>query len=214
MRPLLALLALAFAAAALPPVASAQDVAGRFDYYVLSLSWSPSWCAQQGKADRAAQCDPGRRLGFVVHGLWPQYEQGWPSDCRSGQANPSRRESAAMADIMGSGGLAWYQWKKHGRCSGLSPQDYFALTRQAAQTIRLPEVLTKLPQDVTLAANVVEDAFIETNPRLGRDSLTVTCRARALQEVRICLTRDLQPRACGADVQKDCSGRFEVPAPR
>lgn len=209
MKPLLALLALVLGAPAL-----AQDVPGRFDYYVLSLSWSPSWCAQQGAEDGAEQCATGRKLGFVVHGLWPQYEDGFPADCRGGQRNPSRRDTAAMADVMGSGGLAWYQWKKHGSCSGLSAQDYFALTRKAAGTIRMPQALAKLRREVALPAQVVEDAFIETNPGLSRDGITVTCRARALQEVRICLTRDLEPRVCGADARRDCTGRFQVPAPR
>ncbi|KRW97324.1 ribonuclease T2 [Paracoccus sp. MKU1] len=193
------------------PAALAQDIGGRFDYYVLSLSWSPSWCRNEGNAE---QCATGRRLGFVVHGLWPQYESGWPEDCRTDARDPSRRETRAMADVMGSGGLAWHQWKKHGRCSGLSAQDYFALTRKAAGRITLPETLRQFDRDVTLPAKRVEDAFIEANPELVRDSITVTCRDRALQEVRICLTPSLEPRACAPDIRRDCSGRFLMPAPR
>ncbi|MFC3570504.1 ribonuclease T2 family protein [Paracoccus simplex] len=204
----------ATAALLLAPAALAQDIAGRFDYYVLSLSWSPSWCRAEGGAEDAAQCDAGRRIGFVVHGLWPQYERGWPEDCRTDARDPSRRESRAMADVMGSGGLAWYQWKKHGRCSGLTARDYFALTRKAAKAIAVPGPLHRLDRDVTLPAQVVEEAFIEANPALTRDGITVTCRDRALQEVRICLTRDLEPRACGADARRDCPGRFLTPAPR
>lgn len=195
----------------LAPAALAQDVAGRFDYYVLSLSWSPSWCRTEGDAE---QCATGRRLGFVVHGLWPQYERGWPEHCRTDARDPSRRETRAMTDEMGSGGLAWYQWKKHGRCSGLSAHDYFALTREAANRIALPDILHRLNRDATLPARVIEDAFIEANPALARDGITVTCRDRALQEVRICLTRDLRPRACAADTRRDCSGSFLMPAPR
>ncbi|SMG51030.1 ribonuclease T2 family protein [Paracoccus sp. J56] len=198
----------------LTPAAQAQDIPGRFDYYVLSLSWSPSWCRAEGEESDAEQCDTGRRLGFVVHGLWPQYERGWPSDCRTDTRDPSRRETRAMADIMGSGGLAWYQWKKHGRCSSLSAQDYFSLTRKAADSIIVPEALRHLGRDIALPARVVEDAFIEANPTLTRDGITVTCRNNALQEVRICLTRELQPRACAPDAQRDCRGDFLLPAPR
>ena len=93
---------------------AAPAAAQTFDYYVLALTWTPSWCAAEGEA-RDGQCDPGRDLGFTLHGLWPQFEQGWPEDCPSEEADPSRRETAAMADVMGSGSLAWYQWKKHGR---------------------------------------------------------------------------------------------------
>lgn len=205
------------AAAALvlvPSLAFAQDVAGRFDYYVLALGWSPSWCADQGSNDQAGQCDPGRRLGFTVHGLWPQHEDGWPADCRTNARDPSRRESRQMQDIMGSAGLAWYQWKKHGRCSGLSGQGYYALTRDAAKRVQLPEVLTKLSRDVTLPSKVLEEAFLETNPDMTRNGITVTCRGRALQEVRICLTKDLQPRDCAPDSARDCQGSFLMQAPR
>jgi hypothetical protein len=98
------------------PAQAENDRAGVFDYYVLALSWSPSWCALEGDAREAAQCAPGKGLGFTLHGLWPQHERGWPDYCRSDKSDPSRRQSGAMADIMGDGGLAWHQWKKHGRC--------------------------------------------------------------------------------------------------
>ena len=88
------------------PAAHAGDVAGQFDYYVLALSWSPSWCATDGQGRNEPQCEPRRRTGFVVHGLWPQYERGWPANCATPERDPSRRESQAMADVMGSGGLA------------------------------------------------------------------------------------------------------------
>ncbi|MDO5612035.1 MAG: ribonuclease T2 [Paracoccus sp. (in: a-proteobacteria)] len=197
------IMALTFAGA-LAGTAAARDVAGQFDYYVLALSWSPSWCASTGDDRGADQCATGQRIGFVVHGLWPQYERGWPERCATGERDPSRRESQAMADIMGSGGLAWYQWQKHGRCSGLSARGYYATTRQALDKIAIPQVFSRLNKDIRLPPAVVEDAFIEANPNLSRDGITVTCRDSALQEVRICLTRDLEPRDCAMDTRRDC----------
>lgn len=191
--------------ALLPLTAHAEDVAGEFDYYVLALSWSPTWCGLTGDERGAEQCDPDRDTDFIVHGLWPQYEQGWPQDCRTQERDPSRRESAAMSDVMGSGGLAWYQWQKHGRCSGLSAHGYYEAIREAAERAPIPEVFDALDRDITLPASVVEDAFIEANPDLTRNGITVTCRDRSLQEVRICLTRDLQPRDCAPDARSDCS---------
>lgn len=198
----------------LPALALAQHKSGQFDYYVLSLSWSPSWCLTQDSSEDAEQCRPGKRTSFIVHGLWPQYERGWPENCKTPARDPSRRQTRSMTDIMGSTGLAWYQWKKHGRCSGLSARDYFAMTRRAAQSIQIPAPLSELGRDVKLPAKVVEDAFIETNPSLTRNAITVTCRDRALQEVRICLTTALKPRACATDIQRDCTGSFLMPAPR
>ena len=110
-----------------------------------------------------------------------------------------------MADIMGTGGLAWYQWNRHGTCSGLPPQDYFALARAAYDAVVRPEVFRVLERDVTLPARIVEEAFLRDNPDLSADGVTITCRDGYVQEARICLTRDLAPRDCGADVVRDCT---------
>lgn len=201
------LLSILILSAFLASPAPAKDIAGDFDYYVLSLSWSPSWCRDTGDYRDAEQCDIGRKTDFVVHGLWPQYERGWPQDCRTSERDPSRRESAAMADVMGSGGLAWYQWKKHGRCSGLSAAAYYQAIRDAAKAVQIPEVFDDLARDIRLPPAVVEEAFIDANRDLERDGITVTCRRDTLQEVRVCLTKDLQPRLCAADIRQDCRRR-------
>ncbi len=181
------------------------EAAGDFDYYVLSLSWSPNWCALEGDARGSPQCAPGAGFGWVLHGLWPQYNRGWPSYCRTGARDPSRAQTAAMADIMGAPGAAWYQWKKHGRCSGLSAEAYFDAARKAYDAVVRPQVFRRLTTPVRLPAGVVEQAFLKENPQLSANMLTVTCKAGAVQEVRLCLSRDLSPRRCGADVVRDCT---------
>jgi ribonuclease T2 len=201
MRTVLALLAALW----LAPAARAEgERAGDFDYYVLALSWSAAWCALEGDARDDPQCDAGRGLTFVLHGLWPQYDDGWPSFCRTGERDPTRAETAAMADIMGGAGLAFYQWKKHGRCSGLSAAGYYRAAREAYDSIAIPDLFAEVDRPLTLPASVIEDALLETNPGLERDGITITCKAGRIQEARICLTRDLEPRRCGADVIRDC----------
>ena len=200
-RMLLALLVALWAG----PTLAEGERAGDFDYYVMSLSWSSAWCDLEGDARDDPQCDPGRGLTFVLHGLWPQYEVGWPSWCRTAQRDPTRAETAAMADIMGGSGLAFYQWKKHGRCAGLAAPDYYALARQASDSISIPPLFSRVSKDLTLPASVIESAFLEANPGMTRDQVTVTCSDGLIQEVRICLTPDLDPRRCGADVIRDCT---------
>lgn len=196
-------LLLVLACAAGPAWADGER-AGVFDYYVLSLGWSPTWCALTGDGRGDDQCDARHDHSFTLHGLWPQFEIGWPSYCRSAKPQATRSETAAMADIMGSAGLAWHEWKKHGRCSGLAAADYFALSRQAYRSVAIPDVFRALDRDIRLPARVVEDAFIEANPGLERNMLTVTCEAGRIDEVRLCLTRDLEPRPCGDDAARDC----------
>jgi ribonuclease T2 len=179
--------------------------AGEFDYYVMALSWSPNWCAVTGDARGSDQCDARHDYGWILHGLWPQFEQGYPSNCNSAARNPSRGETNAMSDVMGSGGLAWHQWKKHGKCSGLTSEAYFALSREAYASVVRPEVFRKLTKTVRLPAKVVEEAFLNANPELSADMITITCKGRHIQEARVCLTKDLQPRVCGRDVIRDCT---------
>ena len=142
---------------------------------------------------------------------YPQYaEGGWPEYCATDARDPTRRESAAMADIMGSGGLAWYEWKKHGRCSGLAPEDYFATARRLYRALDLPA-----PDDGRATAAAVEAAFLAANPALTPEAVIVTCGDGRVEEVRLCLTRDFAPRACGADVLRDACrarGPLEVPS--
>ena len=193
--------------------AAAQDEAGEFDYYVMALSWSANWCAYEGDNRNSPQCDPKHDHGWILHGLWPQYERGYPADCRTSFRPPSRGQTGDMADIMGTSGLAWHQWNKHGVCSGLNSDDYYALSRQAYGKVTRPEVFRKLTDPVTLPASLIEEAFIQSNPTLEPDQITVTCRQGYIQEARICLTRALEFRDCGADVVRDCtaeSARFEA----
>lgn len=194
-----------FLALCLATPATAQDVAGDFDYYVMALSWSPSWCALEGDARQSPQCDETEDHGWILHGLWPQYESGYPANCNSSFRAPTRSQTGEMADIMGTSGLAWHQWRKHGVCAGLNSKDYYALSRQAYATINRPEVFRNLQSSVTLPASVVEEAFINDNPDLSADQITITCKDRYIQEARVCLTRDLEFRDCGADVIRDCT---------
>lgn len=195
------------------PAAADGENPGAFDYYVLSLSWSPNWCALTGDRQRSDQCDRRHDHGWILHGLWPQYHRGFPSYCRTIEAPPTRRMTAEMADIMGTPGLAWHQWKKHGTCSGLRAEAYFALARRAYEAVIRPDVFRRLDRTVRLPALVVEEAFLRANPGLERDMLTITCRDGHIQEARLCLSRDLAPVPCGQDVVRDCRMKDAILAP-
>ncbi len=187
------------------PAQAQGERAGTFDYYVLSLSWSSNWCALTGDNRGDPQCAAGRHLTFTLHGMWPQFEAGYPSDCRTVERDPSRADTAAMADIMGGSGVAFHEWQKHGRCSGLAAQDYFATMRRAYGLVTIPPLFARVSRDLRVPASVVQDAFLDSNPQLTADQVTVTCTGRMIQEVRICLTKDLAPRTCAADVVRDCT---------
>ena len=203
-RMLFALVLVPFVLARAPVLAEGERP-GEFDYYVMALSWSPNWCAIEGDDKRSPQCRAKSGHGWVLHGLWPQYHRGWPSFCRTTEPQPTPAMTAAMADIMGTPGLAWHQWRKHGVCSGLSARAYFDLSRSAYDSITRPAVFRQLTKPVRLPALLIEEAFLRDNPELDPDMFTVTCREGRIQEARICLSKDLNPVPCGRDVARDCS---------
>ena len=152
--------------AAFPAQAQGERPAA-FDYYIMALSWSSDWCALTGDNRHDPQCAAGRGLTFTLHGLWPQFEAGgYPSDCHSSFPDPSRRDTTKMADIMGGSGLAFHEWQKHGRCSGLSAADYYAAMRSTYASIIIPPLFTRVTTDLQVPPHVVEDAFLESNPAL------------------------------------------------
>nr|WP_255608743.1 ribonuclease T2 [Methylosinus sp. Sm6] len=186
---------------------------GDFDFYVLSLSWSPGFCESDG-AQRRAQCAPGAGKAFVVHGLWPQYEHGFPSDC-DGAASPSRIALARAEGLFPDEGLARHEWRKHGRCSGKSPSDYFGDVRRARESVAIPAPFEHPREPQTFAPLDIQRAFVAANPRLRPGMLAVTCRKGALAEVRLCFSRDLREfRACPEVARQSCrAGEISVPPP-
>jgi len=193
---------LTLAAAVLPGPAPAQDRAGAFDHYILALTWMPAFCATDGAGRDDPRCTPGRREGWRVHGLWPQHRGGrWPEYCPTAQRAPSRAETAAQAGLFGTPGAAWHQWNKHGRCTGLSAGDYYALTLAALDRLTLPEVFARIDRELRLEPAVIAAAFAEVNPAITPDMMVTTCRRDLLVELRICLTRDLAPRPCDTELR-------------
>jgi ribonuclease T2 len=178
---------------------------GSFDFYVLSLSWSPGFCATSNGRSYA-QCESGANLGFVVHGLWPQYEHGFPSDCRAAQF-PSRVAVESAHGLYPDDGLARYEWRRHGTCSGKSPTDYFADVRRAREAVTIPPAFQTASQQQSWVPIDIERAFIAANPRLRPGMLAVACRRGTLEEVRICFSKDLREfQTCPEVVSHDCHG--------
>ena len=185
---------------------------GDFDFYVLALSWSPGFCEQSRSNSR--QCEPGANLGFVVHGLWPQYEHGFPSDC-GGPTTVSRMALDRAKGVYPDEGLARYEWRKHGTCSGRSPGDYFDDVARARSSVTIPDIFARASADQTLSTQQIEQAFRDANTRLRPGMMSLECRRDALAEVRICFTKDLTAfRACPEVSRRGCHVRtVRAPAP-
>jgi ribonuclease T2 len=172
--------------------------AGEFDFYVLALSWSPGFCTLEGDQKNRDQCRSGSGLGFVVHGLWPQNERGYPVECGPAGRTPSRQAMDVARNVFPEEGLARHQWRKHGVCAGSSPTDYFNDVKRAREAVVVPQSFAKVDAVQNWNPLDLERAFAAANPGLRPDMMAVSCRRGELQEVRICLTRDLRSfRSCG-----------------
>jgi ribonuclease T2 len=177
---------------------SSAGVPGEFAYYLLSLSWSPAFCLS---SPGAAECSGPRHYGFIVHGLWPQYEQGWPEDCDVRRPVPDD-VVRGIADLMPARGLVYHEWSAHGTCSGLEPAEFFAQVRRAYASIVIPQELSSPLEAIEQSPAAIVGAFLHANPRLPPQSIVVTCTGQnvpRLREVHICLDRGLAARACSAD---------------
>ena len=191
-----------------------QNAPGEFDFYVLSLSWSPSFCeaaSERGNSGRSqTQCE--RPFSFVVHGLWPQYERGFPEYCQRPSPRLDRNIMSSMLDLMPAPGLIFNEWDKHGTCSGLGARAYFENIRKARATVKIPEEFLQLSASKSISPDAIEAAFIKVNPGLSSSAISVTCTSRRLSEVRVCMSTDLQFRAC-EEIDRRACRRDEVVMP-
>lgn len=195
-----------------------QSEPGRFDFYVLALSWSPSYCdaAQDRRPNRAPdwQC-AGRPFAFVVHGLWPQNDRGFPSYCQVPAPRLDRATVGNMLDLMPSPRLIFHEWDQHGTCSGLSPRAYFETVRKARAVVKIPPNYLDLDKPITVMPFDVAEAFIKANPGLSRAAMAVSCDGKRLTEVRVCLDKDFSFRDCTEIARRNCRlNKVAMPAVR
>ncbi len=172
--------------------AGGEIAPGSFDFYLLTLSWSPGFCDLGGAEKAPDQCNAGAGLGFVVHGLWPQYQHGYPQDCEGGGRPVSRAALDLTRGVFPDEGLARYEWRKHGACTGLSPEAFFATVRRARERIAIPEAFKAAHEAQSLSPRDIARAFIAANPGLRFDAMAVTCRSGELEDARLCLSKDLR----------------------
>jgi ribonuclease T2 len=192
-------------------VALAQDggsnAPGRFDFYVLALSWSPSFCeaTRERAPNRPAgqQCG-GRPFSFVVHGLWPQFEHGFPSYCQVPAPRLNHTIVDSMLDLMPSRQLIFHEWDRHGTCSGLAQRAYFDTVRKAYAAVKIPDDYRELDKPAMVTPDAVIAAFLKANPGLTRAAIAIGCDSKRLSEVRLCLNKDFSFHDCAQVVHRTC----------
>lgn len=188
--------------------AHASGVPGKFDYWVLTLAWSPEFCASNFGD---AECR--ERLSFVVRGLSPQNERGKaPSRCGGRERVPEELTSR-MLPLMATEKAVQQEWNRNGSCSGLDQPQYFELIERARRKLEIPQVYDASEHRIESSHDEVLQTFRADNPDF-KDSFALDCRGHWLSEVHVCFDRDLNPRACGQEVENDCGSTVRLRSSR
>jgi len=176
-----------------------------FDFYLLNLSWSPEFCYSHRDAPECAA-----HSTFVLHGLWPQNNDGtYPENCAGapGPANPSQ-----YSDIYPDPGLLAHEWQTHGTCSGLGADAFFQTARTAFQSVTIPQALSTISSQMLLPPDQIVDLFTTSNPGIPRASFVVSCGHNYLTAIEVCLDKHLRPVACSG-VRTCRANVVKIPAP-
>ena len=178
--------------------------AGAFDYFLLTLSWAPEFCATNSKGSNTAECGPKQHMGLVVHGLWPQYDNGQgPQDC--GNTSVPSSIVKQTLPIMPGNGLIQHEWSKHGTCSALSVQDYFGAIAKLYHGLVVPESFKSPSASAKTSPAKIEKEFATANGA-PTAAFRIACPQNVFSAVEICLSKDLQYQSCPASL-KECRAK-------
>jgi ribonuclease T2 len=173
------------------PEARAQHKgqAGQFDFYLMNLSWSPEFCAIQGTSPECAA-----HPGFILHGLWTQNSDGtYPVFCTE---QPAPADIAQNLDITPDLALLHHEWSKHGTCSGVGPDRFFAMEHQAYRSLKIPPQFDHIDHEISMTPDAILELFAQANPDFPQGSILLSCGRNYLTAIEACFSKDLRPIAC------------------
>lgn len=182
-------------------IAQNRGTPGKFDFYVLTLSWSPDYCAKNGQRDQQ-QCNSGKKLGFVLHGLWPQYQKGYPASCSTEKLTPAVKQK--FPGLYPSDKLYNHEWQKHGTCAGTTPQGYLALSKNLKDSVAIPAAYNRPPKPFRTTIQGLKSTFISANSELTANGIAPLCSdsGRFLKEVFFCYAKDGKAGICSEEILK------------
>jgi len=197
-----------------------HNTPGDFEFYLLSLSLAPSFCSLSAANRAKDECRQLTEQQFeqtplTIHGLWPNRAHvsvaNQPTSCSNVKLQLSDAVRTDLTRYMPGGpDLENHEWDKHGTCSGLSPDAYFAAAISLAK--QMNEVVgTVLRDGGMLGAQVnvrqLVSGVAAKDPKLA-NSIVVSCvqapakkghkRDFLVEEIRFTLSKDLKPITAGS----------------
>ncbi|NKI74132.1 ribonuclease T2 [Dickeya sp. CFBP 2040] len=189
------------------PSVQAKGQAGVFDSYLLTLSWSPTFCLTHAGNE---QCTKG--YGFVLHGLWPQYANGgWPQDCPPITALTAQERKYGNT-LFPTNTLLTHEWEKHGTCSGLGATGYLQAADKAVTRVNIPASFNAPTKPLQMTAEQILTAFRQNNPSIPQGGIAAICSGPELSEIRVCMDKNLNFQSCNKAVKTQCrDGNIRIP---
>jgi len=206
-----------FFCALLMPLAVQADETG----YVLALSWQPGFCASDAGTDKT-ECAGDAASELTLHGLWPNADRNGDGHLdadddyclgadRARLLATDRRDWAKLppvplsADLRRRLGdvmpgmrsqLERHQWVKHGSCSGLGPERYFAAAVTLSEAVRDSQLAETIQAQAGMDVSR-RDLLLAFSADFGKGSeraVQLLCRSEdgiaTLTEIRVRLQAD------------------------
>lgn len=190
-----------------------QQGSASFNYYLLSLSWAPNYCASH-PTDSSSECQAGNHTAFVLHGLWPSSNDDpmKPLNCK-----PARPVAGGivqhMLEYFPDKGLIQHEWAKHGTCSGLSSAQYFDKVEQAFKAVQVPDRYKNLDHSQQISVKDLENDFAQANSAPAK-AFRLSCHAGQLVALEACLDKDLHYQACPASARECPRSQVKLAPPK
>lgn len=160
-----------------------------YDFYLLNLSWSPEYCVTNPGAVECSQ-----HLGFVVHGLWPQNNDGsYPKNCGT---RPGPTSASSWQGLFPTAALAQHEWITHGVCTPYDADTYFGLVRKARAEVQIPAAFSGASQPASDTPADIIAQFAKVNTGIPAAGIALSCGNNALTAMEFCFDKNLNAIAC------------------
>lgn len=170
--------------------------------FLLSLSWSPTYCLEQDPRGKTPQCqiNKPKKYRFIVHGLWPQPI----TDTGGKHLNYCRDVSVKLEAsivknyfyLMPSSGLMLHQWRKHASCGNFTQKIYFKTIENMYEQFKIGNLLHDITATTNYDLKMIIQKITSHIPNITTDNIVIACRNNQLSEVRVCLNNDYTVRKC------------------
>jgi len=160
--------------------------------WTLQLTWSPEFC-EANLSSKEPQCTEERY--FVVSGLQPLFDLDPPS-CDDDDAL-QKDEAERWLAVVPNRAQVKKIWKRQGACSGLDTAGYFTQLERASRRVVIPEAFTAVTEKAQHRSRAeVKSAFIQSNPGLTAEAISMSCHGRWVETIEFCLDAAFEFRSC------------------